>query len=248
MFEQSIVATQPANKTWTLGVSILAQISLVSAAILFPLVYTDNLPGLSQWVEGLVMPPPAATPKPLPEQPQRAATQSTVNQSRVFTEPGPIPTRVDMSPDKARIETTEISVPWGIDSATLTNPVSRYIPHIDTLPKPPAKPAVTVTKPHEETSAPMPVSGGVQEAKLLRKIIPIYPQIAIVTRVQGTVHLMGVISKDGAIRDLQVIDGNPLLVRAALDAVRQWIYRPTLLTGKPVEVVAPIVVTFTLNR
>jgi protein TonB len=247
MFEQSIVATQPANKTWTLGVSILAQISLVSAAILFPLVYTDNLPGLSQWVQGLVMPPPPAAPEPLPEQPQRTPTQSTVSQSRVFTEPGPIPTRIDMSPDKARIETTEIGVLWGIDRATPTNPVGRYIPRSDTLPRPPDKPTVTVTRLHEER-APVPVSGGVQEAKLLRKIIPIYPQIAILAHIQGTVHLMGVISKDGTIRDLQVIDGNPLLVRAALDAVRQWVYRPTLLSGEPVEVIAPILVTFTLNR
>ena len=87
-----------------------------------------------------------------------------------------------------------------------------------------------------------------QEAKLLRKIIPIYPPLAIQTRTQGTVHLVGVISKDGTIRDLQVIDGHPLLIRAALDAVKQWVYRPTLLGGEPVEVIAPIIVMFTLNH
>jgi protein TonB len=248
MFEQSIVATQPANKTWTLGVSILAQISLVSAAILFPLVYTDNLPGLSKWIEGLVMPaPPAAVPKPPPQQPQRAATQSTVSQFRPFTAPGPIPTSIDMTPDRAPIETPEIGVPWSVSSSTATtNPVGRF--RLDILPKPPEKQAVAVARPHEETSAPMPVSGGVQEAKLLRKIIPIYPQLAILAHVQGTVHLVGVISKDGTIRDLQVIDGSPLLIKATLDAVKQWVYRPTLLSGQPVEVIAPIAVTFILNH
>jgi protein TonB len=94
----------------------------------------------------------------------------------------------------------------------------------------------------------MRVSGPVQEAKLLRKIIPVYPQLAIAARVQGTVHLVGVIAKDGTLRDLQVIDGSPLLIKASLDAVKQWVYRPTFLGGEPVEVIAPITVTFTLNR
>src|ERR1039457_248231 len=108
MFEQSIVATQPANKTWTLGVSILAQMSLVSAAILFPLVYTDNLPGLSQWVEGLVMPPPAAAaPKPLPEQASRPATQSTVSERPAFVAPPRPLTQLDTTPDETRIEPYE---------------------------------------------------------------------------------------------------------------------------------------------
>ncbi len=60
-------------------------------------------------------------------------------------------------------------------------------------------------------------------------------------------HLEGVVSKDGTIRNLQVLSGHPLLVPAALDAVRQWVYRPTLLNSVPVEVIAPIDVVFTLN-
>ena len=104
-------------------------------------------------------------------------------------------------------------------------------------------------KPSETaTGAPTRVSAGIQEAKLLKKVIPTYPPLAITTRTQGTVHLIGVIAKDGTIRDLQVIDGHPLLVRAAVEAVKQWVYKPTLLSGEPVEVVAPIIVTFTLNR
>lgn len=77
--------------------------------------------------------------------------------------------------------------------------------------------------------------------------MPIYPPLAITARVQGTVHLVGVIARDGTIRDLQVIDGHPMLVRAAVDAVRQWIYKPTLLSGEAVEVMAPITVTFKLD-
>jgi protein TonB len=56
------------------------------------------------------------------------------------------------------------------------------------------------------------------------------------------------ISPDGRIRDLHVISGHPMLVKAALEAVRQWVYAPTLLNGRPVEVVTDIVVNFTLNQ
>jgi periplasmic protein TonB len=85
-------------------------------------------------------------------------------------------------------------------------------------------------------------------AKLVNQVIPVYPQIAKIAGVSGTVQLLGTISKDGTIRNLQVISGNPLLVPAAVDAVRQWIYRPTLLSGEPVEVIAPIEVRFILSR
>ena len=67
-------------------------------------------------------------------------------------------------------------------------------------------------------------------------------------RVSGTVRLQGIIGKDGSIQQLQVLSGPPLLINAALDAVRQWLYRPTLLNGEPVEVIAPIDVIFRLSQ
>jgi len=85
-------------------------------------------------------------------------------------------------------------------------------------------------------------------AKLLRKIIPEYPSLAKVARVSGVVRLLGVIAKDGTIRNLQLVSGHPLLARAALEAVKQWVYQPTLLNGQPVEVIAPIDVNFTLGQ
>ena len=94
----------------------------------------------------------------------------------------------------------------------------------------------------------MPVGGDVQNAKLLKKVIPVYPPLARQARVSGTVQLIGVIAKDGTIQQLQIVSGHPLLVKSALDAVRQWIYRPTLLNGQAVEVIAPIDVIFTLSQ
>jgi protein TonB len=72
--------------------------------------------------------------------------------------------------------------------------------------------------------------------------------LAKLTRVFGTVHLTGIIATDGTIRDLRVESGPPLLIQATIEAVRQWVYQPTLLTGKPVEVITAINVTFTLTQ
>ena len=102
-------------------------------------------------------------------------------------------------------------------------------------------------KPVLALAGPVHVGSQVQEAKLIRKVIPTYPALAKQARISGVVHLLGIIGKDGAIENLQVISGHPLLVRAALDAVRQWVYRPTLLNGQPVEVIAPIAISFILE-
>ena len=77
-------------------------------------------------------------------------------------------------------------------------------------------------------------------AKLLVQPKPVYPQIAKVAGVQGTVVLHAIVSRDGSIQSLQVVSGHPMLVNAALDAVRQWRYKPTLLNGEAVEVDARI--------
>jgi periplasmic protein TonB len=79
-------------------------------------------------------------------------------------------------------------------------------------------------------------------------VIPIYPKFAIIARVSGTVHLIGTIGKDGRIEQVKVVSGPSLLVQAAVDAVRQWVYRPTMLNNKPVEVIAPIDVIFSLSH
>ena len=74
-----------------------------------------------------------------------------------------------------------------------------------------------------------------------------YPPLAKAMRVSGTVKLVGIIGRDGTVQDLRVVEGHPLLVKAAVEAVKQWRYRPTLLNGEPVEVTAPIDVRFVLN-
>jgi protein TonB len=77
---------------------------------------------------------------------------------------------------------------------------------------------------------------------------PIYPPLAIMAHVQGTVVLQAVLSTAGTVEDLKVVSGHPLLVGAALDAVKTWRYQPTLLNGEPVEVLTEIDVNFKLGE
>ncbi len=92
------------------------------------------------------------------------------------------------------------------------------------------------------------VGGNAQQANLVSKITPVYPPLAKAAQIQGTVSLNALIGKDGHIENLSVINGHPLLIQATLDAVKNWIYKPTLLNGNPVEVVTQIDVNYTLSQ
>jgi TonB family protein len=91
------------------------------------------------------------------------------------------------------------------------------------------------------------VGGNVQAANLIKKVIPVYPPEAKNARIQGTVRFRVILNADGTVQNLQLVSGHPLLVRAARDAVQQWVYRPTLLNGEPVEVETTVDVNFTLS-
>jgi periplasmic protein TonB len=106
-------------------------------------------------------------------------------------------------------------------------------------PPPEPKPAV-VTKPIFK-------SQGAQEALLIRRVEPVYPILAQRIHLSGTVELRAIISKDGSVINLEVMSGHPMLAQAAVDAVRQWRYRPTLLNNQPVEVQTFVTVKFVLE-
>ncbi len=113
-------------------------------------------------------------------------------------------------------------VPWGTD------------------PPPPPEPRVAA-KPRM-----IRVGGEVIAARGLHQPKPVYPPMAIMAHVQGTVVLQAVIGRDGAVQDLRVLSGPALLIRAAMEAVKTWRYQPTLLNGEPVDVLTEISVNFTL--
>lgn len=92
------------------------------------------------------------------------------------------------------------------------------------------------------------VGGNVQQANLIQKMTPAYPADAKEARIQGVVQLSVVIGKDGTVQNVDLISGHPLLATTAIDAVRQWVYKPTLLNGNPVEVITQVDVNFTLSQ
>ncbi len=90
------------------------------------------------------------------------------------------------------------------------------------------------------------VSSAVSQGRVLTRVEPVYPPLARMARIQGTVVLKAIISKQGTIEELHVVSGHPMLTQAAIDAVQQWRYRPYMLLGEPVEVDTQIIVDFTL--
>ncbi len=103
-----------------------------------------------------------------------------------------------------------------------------------------------VAAPKIATPTRVRVSSGVVSGLLVRKVPPTYPPLARQARIQGVVVLQAQISKDGTIQNLQLISGHPMLAPAAIEAVKQWKYRPYLLNGEPVEVDTQVQVNFTL--
>jgi protein TonB len=105
-----------------------------------------------------------------------------------------------------------------------------------------------VPPPPKQTPKTLRLGGQVMAAKLTSHPDPVYPPLARQARIQGSVVLHAIISKEGRVEQLNVISGHPLLIQAALDAIRQWRYSPTLLNGDPVEVDTTITVTFTMGN
>jgi len=144
----------------------------------------------------------------------------------------------------ATAEETDSVIPGG---ELLTTPAGPDIlPGMNGRPAGPPEPPPDEIKKSVEKK-PLKMSEPVVEALLISRIEPRYPPLALQIRLQGTVRLQAIISRDGRIMSLEVLSGHPLLVQAALDAVRQWGYRPTLLNGEPVEVETSITVNFRME-
>jgi tetratricopeptide (TPR) repeat protein len=92
------------------------------------------------------------------------------------------------------------------------------------------------------------VSGLVQEANLIKKVDAVYPPLAVQARISGQVRFVVIIGKDGSLLNVQLISGHPLLVAAARDAVKEYVYKPTLLNGSPVEVITQVDINFSLEN
>jgi len=248
MFEQAVLQSgPPSRRFWAVAIGVTGEVLLVACALIAPVIWPQLLPRprLLTWL-GLPAPPasPVKPPPPVHLRPVHTPWQMIGERLR---QPLVIPNKVAIiedPPDAAP------SVDGGIGIGDLTGLVSSVLNPSSRV-TPPSRPQETkIAQPVKpaEPEPPIRVKASVVEmARIVRRIEPVYPPLARQARISGTVELTGVIGVDGRIRELQVVNGHPLLARAALEAVRQWVYEPTLLNGKPVEVIAPITVNFVLK-
>jgi len=222
------------NKGWGFVLSGVVQAVILGILILIPLIYTEALP--KAMLSTLLIAPPPPPPPPPPPQPIKTIVKPVARliQSGKLMQPHSIPHEV------AVFKEAELP-PDVINNAGPSGGVFGGIPGqgmVSAVAPPPPKP-----------TAPQRVKqgGNVTAASILQQTRPLYPALARQARIQGNVVLHAIIDKDGKVAQLEVISGHPLLVQSALDAVKQWRYKPTLLNGDPVEVDTTITVTFTMG-
>jgi protein TonB len=254
MFEQSVLEVRGlAARPWTLAASMTAQMALVSVAVLIPLVHPEVMQKVAVWIP--VGPPPSYHPPAAQKVDVTRSVTRRLVPANAFVAPRSVPVRVQMIQDEIEVPVitgvqggSGAGVPGGLDFTSATSQVieniARTRPPVRETQAAVVKPAST---PAVEQTKRVTVSTGVQAAMLMHGPKPEYPLLAKQARISGIVHLAAVIGADGRILDLRALDGHPLLVGAAIAAVKQWVYRPTLLNGEPVEVVTEITVTFTLQ-
>ncbi|HEY3705287.1 MAG TPA: energy transducer TonB [Terracidiphilus sp.] len=238
MFEDSTFESAHRIRTRSRGWSLAAFVfngAILAALIAIPLIYPEALPQQMMSLLLVVPPPPPAASHPVQQQ-QRAETFHGTHEfaDMRLTVPQRIPGAINNH--------IEESAPG--NGETLSMGDGGTVIGADPFGKSIYKPPVVV---RQEPRGLYTISRGVAEGMLINRVVPHYPPIALASRTQGAVVLQAVISKAGAIENLRVVSGSPMLQQAALEAVRQWRYRPYLLNGEPVEVETTIHVVFNLN-
>ncbi len=244
MFEDSLLESggklRNKRSRWTTLLSFFLQLIIIGVAVLIPLIYTEALPK-AQLSTFLVAPPPPPPPPPPP-----AATPIVKTVPRVteldngqLKAPTKIPQKIAMIKEE---DTPPPSVGGGVVGAVGGVPGGQIGGVIGGIIN-----STPVAVPKVATPQRVRVSQGVTEGLLVHRVQPTYPPLARQARIQGSVVIAAVIGKDGSIQNLKVMSGHPMLTSAALEAVRQWKYRPYFLNGEPVEVDTTVTVNFTLS-
>ena len=242
MFEDSLFESGGKLKTKrgrTTSISFVIQAVIIGVLVLIPLLFTEALPK-AMTMTFLAAPPPPPPPPPPPAavvHVKKVETDMVNNQLRTPTKS---PKQVKMIKEDTTPPPVDAGVvggvPGGVPGGSMGGVMGSILANNNA-------PAPKVQAPQR-----IRVSSGVTQGLLVRRVEPQYPQMAKIARVQGAVVLNAVIGKDGAIQNLHVErSASPLLNQAALEAVKQWKYRPYILNGEPVEVDTTITVNFTLS-
>jgi periplasmic protein TonB len=242
MFEDSLLESGNRLKTKrgrTTTFAIFLEVLLIGVMVLMPLIFTEALPK-QQLMTFLVAPPPPPPPPPPAAAPVHVVHQvQTDIVNGALRTPTKIPQKIQMiKEDEAPPAMASAGVVGGVPGGVPGGQMGGVIGGIIS--------STPVAVPKVATPQRVRVSAGVTSGLLVRKVNPVYPPLARQARISGTVVLRAVISKDGSIENLSLVSGHPMLAPAAIDAVRQWKYKPYLLNGEPVEVDTEVQVNFTL--
>jgi protein TonB len=237
---ESSAVKKKTNKGWAVILSTIVQVVVLLVLVLIPLIYTQALPK-AMLTTLLVAPPPPPPPPPPPTKTvevvkpvARLITQGKLMQPRAIPKAVAVFKEAELPPEPVG---GGAGVLGGADGGLLGG-LGAGASGVAPPPPPPPKPV---------TPSRIKLGGQVQAAKVIAQPQPVYPALARQARIQGNVVLHAIIGKDGRVGELEVVSGHPLLVQAALDAVKNWRYQPTQLNGDPVEVDTTITVSFVLG-
>ncbi len=240
MFEDSLIESGNRLKTKrgrTTAFSFFLEAMVIFVLVLIPLLFTEALPK-AQLMMALVAPPPPPPPPPPPAEVHVVKKVQTDIINGALRTPTKIPKKVEMIKEEEapppQMSGVVGGVPGGVPGGSMGGVMGGIIGSSAPIPK-------------MKTPERVRVSQGVVSGLKVREVKPVYPPIAKTARVQGNVVLQAEISKEGTIQNLRVLSGPPLLIQSALDAVKQWRYRPYVLNGEPVEVETTITVMFSLT-
>jgi periplasmic protein TonB len=224
------------SRRWSTLASFTMQALALSLLLAVPLLWVEGPPRL-RWIDSSVLTPPTAPAAPAPLDAHRATRGSEMHEGQVpMPQSAPnifAPIDNSLAPPAPGI--SDVRVSGGSEVARRGVLGSMGDPIASILPPPIAKPARLL---RVSTMA---------VGNLAYRVQPAYPPLARSARVQGEVRLRAIISKAGVIENLEVLNGPPMLVKAAVEAVKQWRYRPYMLNGEPIEVETEITVNFTLG-
>jgi len=222
---------------WAAFGSVAVMSTLVMAAILIPLFHTGPLPKRERLTMLYLQPPAAAAGSAVKFQP--AKLTPTYSSSSI---PTPVVTKRQETPATPTASSGGVvgGVPGGVVGGIPGGVLGDVLSAQHSAPLPAKVPdAVPVKR--------IRVASRVVEANLIHDVTPQYPAEAGRDRIEGTVVLMAVIGTDGSVKDVRVESGLPVLAQAAIDAVKQWRYKPYTVDGQPVEVDSRITINFTLS-
>jgi len=252
MFDATLSTAPASARLWSTCAGVTGQALIVACMFLAPLISPQVLPQLQSYIR-LTAPGPPPPPPP-PGQPVVRPRSTPTAQSVVcrFCAPVAIPKTIAIiteDPPEVGVAGVSGGVPGGVPGGVNDGILGSVIQGAAVAPAPPAPPP-PIVKPAPDIApriARYTVGGLVKLAEPIRRVEPTYPVLARSARIEGIVKLEGVVGTDGRIHELKVLSGHPFLVKAAVEAVQQWLYKPGTLNGELVEVVAPITVTFRLG-